>query len=70
MPVKPCFNNPSVGQTSKSSSDTQKKPWLNKNDIVHLKTNARKDLEIETRLKQCSRFLVKSESASNSQPNY
>lgn len=71
VPIKHCFNNPSVGQSSKPSSDSRNKPWLNKKNIVHPKIKARKPLEKETRSTQCSRFLEISEkSASNSQSNY
>lgn len=35
--IKPYFNNPSVGKSSKSSSDSKKKPWLNEIDIIHPK---------------------------------
>ena len=38
VPIKPCFNNPSVGQSSNSTLDSKKKAWLNKKDIVHPKT--------------------------------
>lgn len=54
---KPCFKNPSVGQSSNLTSDSKKKRWLNKKDIVHPKTEARKSLEKETMSRKCSRFL-------------
>lgn len=45
VPIKPRFNNTSVGQSSKSTYDSQKKPWWNKKDIVPPKTEGRKALE-------------------------
>lgn len=60
VPMKPCFNNPSVGQSSKSTSYSKKKPWMNKKDIVHPKLEARKALEKVTRSRQGSMFLENS----------
>ena len=36
--IKPKFDNPSSGQTSKSSSDSRKKPWLNKKMLLTLRS--------------------------------
>lgn len=58
--IKPFFNNPSIERSSKSTSYSKKKPWLNKRDIFHPNTEVRKDLEKETRSRQCFRFLEKS----------
>lgn len=60
IPIKPCFNNPSVEQASKTSIVSKKKPCLNKKDIVHPKEEARQALAAETKSKLNVRFLEKS----------
>lgn len=59
VPIKPSFNNPTIGQTSKSPYDSRKKPWLNKKDIVYQKIEARNAIKKETRSRHPSRFVDK-----------
>ncbi|XP_052626906.1 uncharacterized protein LOC111886193 [Lactuca sativa] len=61
VPIKPKFHNPSSGKTSKSSSDSRVKPWLNMKDIVNPKREAKNALNKEIRSRQDSKFIKRSE---------
>ena len=60
VPFKLVFNNPSLGQISKSSFNSKKKPMLNKKDVVDPKVESKNALKKDIKWRQNSRFLENS----------